>query len=267
MPGPDDPAARDDLTLLVAAAEAAGAIARRHFRTGVASWDKGGGQGPVSAADLEIDAMLRARLRDARPAYGWLSEETPDDPARLGAAALFVVDPIDGTRAFLEGQDSFAHALAVVRGGRAVAGVVHLPMKGLTYTATAGGGAWLNGRPIAAAPGGGAGSPRVLVSKAQLAPELWPGGVPALIRHFRPSLAWRLCLVAEGAFDGMVALRETWHWDIAAASLIAAEAGARVTDRTGAALAFNTPRPTSPGVVAGSPALHASLAARLAPAA
>lgn len=262
MPAPDD-----DLALLVAAAEAAGAIARRHFRARPAAWEKGGGQGPVSEADLEIDAMLRARLRAARPGYGWLSEETADDPARLDAEALFVVDPIDGTRAFLEGQDSFAHSLAVVRGGRPVAGVVHLPLKGLTYTATAGGGAQLNGRPLAAVRPPGPGLPRVLVSRSQLAPELWPGGVPALERHFRPSLAWRLCLVAEGAFDGMLTLREAWHWDIAAGSLIAEEAGARVTDRSGAPLAFNTPRPASPGVIAGGPGLHARLAERLVPAA
>jgi myo-inositol-1(or 4)-monophosphatase len=259
--------APDDLALLVAAAEEAGAIARRHFRAGAASWDKGGGQGPVSEADLEIDAMLRARLGGARPGYGWLSEETPDDPARLAAEAVFVVDPIDGTRAFLEGQESFAHALAVVRGGRAVAGVVHLPMKGLTYTATAGGGAWLNGRRLLAPAAAPAEMPRVLVSRTQLAPELWPGGVPALDRHFRPSLAWRMCLVAEGAFDAMLSLRDTWHWDIAAGSLIAEEAGARVSDRTGAALTFNTPRPTSAGVLVARPALHAGLTARLRPAA
>lgn len=256
MPGPD-------LLLLIEAAEAAGAIARRHFGARPARWDKGGGLGPVSEADLEIDAMLRARLLAARPGYGWLSEESPDDPARLGAEAIFIVDPIDGTRAFLEGQRAFAHALAVAEGGRVTAAVVHLPLMGLTYTAEAGRGAWLNAAPIAAAARSRAGPARLLVGSSQLDPALWPGGLPPVERHFRHSLAWRLCLVAEGAFDGTVTLREAWHWDVAAGALIASEAGARVTDREGRLLRFNTPRPVAAGVIAAPEALHADLAARL----
>lgn len=253
----------DDLELLSAAAEAAGAIARRHFGTRTRWWEKAGGEGPVTEADIEIDAMLRARLTAARPGYGWLSEETADDAARLSAPALFVVDPIDGTRAFLAGNPGFAHALAVVRDGRPSAGVVHLPALGLTYTATAGGGARLTGRPLAAAAGVALDGARLLVSKSQLAPELWPGGVPPVERHFRHALAWRLCLVAEGAFHGTLTLRDAWHWDIAAGALVAAEAGARVTDRSGQALRFNTPVPASPGIIAAPPALHDRLAARL----
>ena len=95
--------------------------------------EKPGGHGPVTEADLAVDAMLRERLLAARPDYGWLSEESEDDPARLGAARLFVVDPIDGTRAFVAGQRFWAHSLAVVAAGEAVAGVVHLPMLGRTY--------------------------------------------------------------------------------------------------------------------------------------
>lgn len=256
-----------DLALLLKAAAAAGAIARRHFGSRPRAWDKGGGQGPVSEADLEIDAMLHERLCAARPDYGWLSEETADDGERLAAPALFVVDPIDGTRAFLAGRPDFAHALAVVRDRQPVAAVVHLPLLDLTYAATAGGGARLNGRTIAPAAPAALDAARLLVGRSQLAPGFWPGGVPPVAPHFRHSLAWRLCLVAEGAFDGTLTFRDVWHWDIAAGALVAAEAGATVTDRRGAALRFNTADPRSAGLLAAPAALHRGLFARLAAAA
>jgi myo-inositol-1(or 4)-monophosphatase len=211
----------------------------------------------VSEADLEIDLMLRERLLAARPGYGWLSEETEDAPDRLAADALFIVDPIDGTRAFLEGQKGFAHALAIARGGRVTAAVVHLPLLERTYTARAGGGAFLNDRPLVTPMRTGLLGARVLASRGQLDPAHWPGGLPAVERHFRPSLAWRLCLVAEGAFHGTVTLRDTWDWDTAAATLIVEEAGARVTDRHGTPLAFNTPAPRSAGLIAGPAGVHA----------
>ena len=139
-----------DLALLEAAAREAGELALGYFGRPGAVREKPGGHGPVTEADLAVDAMLRERLLAARPDYGWLSEESEDDPARLGASRLFVVDPIDGTRAFVAGQRFWAHSLAVVAAGEAVAGVVHLPMLGRTYAAVRGGGARLNGAPIAA---------------------------------------------------------------------------------------------------------------------
>lgn len=252
-----------DLPLLLDAARAAGVIAARHFGTGPDSWDKGCGQGPVSVADLEIDRMLRTTLTAARPTYGWLSEETEDDPSRLTRPHAFVVDPIDGTRAFLDGQTTFAHALAVVHDGIPVAGVVHLPLQDLTYSAVLGGGAWLNGVRLTTPLRQGLTGARLLATRPVMAAAHWPGGVPDIARHFRPSLAWRLALVAEGRFDGMVTLRDTWNWDIAASTLIAREAGATVTDRFGAALRFNTPRPMTAGVLAGSEPVHAGLLSHL----
>lgn len=255
-----------DLALLLEAARHAGSIAERHFGQGTRHWDKGAGQGPVTDADLEIDTMLRRRLLEARPGYGWLSEESADSPDRLDRRSVFVVDPIDGTRAFIDGQRGFAHALAVVTAGQPVAAVVHLPLLGQTYSAVAGQGAYLNGRRLAVAPARcSADGARVLAARPQLAPALWPGGVPKFERHFRPSLAWRLALVAEGAFDAMLTLRETWDWDIAASSLIAREAGAAVTDRYGCLPVFARPDPRNAGVIAAGPRLHAALLMRLQP--
>jgi myo-inositol-1(or 4)-monophosphatase len=201
----------------------------------------------------------------ARPGYGWLSEETPDDPARLDCENVFIVDPIDGTRAFVAGEESFAHALAVARRGRVTAGVVFLPALDRLYCASDGSAALGDGRPIRASTRGALDGAQVLTTKATLAPEKWPGGVPGVERHFRASLAWRLCLAAEGRFDGMLTLRDTWEWDIAAASLIAERAGVVVTDRHGAPLRFNTPAARAEGVLALPPGAHAEALRRLTP--
>jgi len=254
-----------DLALLLAAAEAAGQVAERHFRGGFRVWDKPGGHGPVTEADLEIDALLRDRLGKARPGYGWLSEESAMAKAAAGENAVFVIDPIDGTRAFAEGNEGFAHALAVVRDGQPVAGVVHLPLRGLTYTATRGGGAFLNGAPIRASQYPGVEGARVLASRRHLLPEFWPAGPPQVERHFRSSIAWRICLVAEGAFDAMLTLRDAWSWDIAAASLVAREAAAVVTDASGASLHIDPSAPSSPGLVVAPLLLHRALMERLRP--
>lgn len=261
------PELEGDLSLLIAAAEGAGAIARRHFGADPKVWDKGGGQGPVTEADIEVNDFLHARLTEARPGYGWMSEESDPlgDATRLQAETAFVIDPIDGTRAFAAGEKTFAHALAVVRRGRPVAAVVHLPLLGLTYSASAGAGAWLNGARLAHSGRADPEGARVLAARMAFEPSAWPGGVPEVRRFFRPSLAWRLALVGEGAFDAMITLRDTWDWDIAASTLIAQEAGARVTDRAGRPLRFNTGAARSPGVLAAPPALHGAFLTAMTP--
>ncbi|WP_179378133.1 inositol monophosphatase family protein [Jannaschia marina] len=257
------PGIEADVALLKEAALAAGAIARRHFRNGPETWDKGDGQGPVTEADLEIDAMLRTDLGSARPDYGWMSEETPDSPDRLTRETLFIVDPIDGTRAFIEGSRSFSHSLAIVRNGLPVAAAVHVPLLDRTYLAGAGLGATLNGERIRTTGRGALTAATVLGTKPSFAPERWKGGTPPVERAFRSSLAYRLALVAQGRFDAMITLRMAWEWDIAAGALLVAEAGGRVTDRTGDALRFNNPHPQLDGVVAGTPAVADGLLARL----
>jgi myo-inositol-1(or 4)-monophosphatase len=251
-----------DLDLLIRAAQAGGAEAMRHWRNSPKEWEKPDGAGPVSDADLAVNAVLSAQLRGARPGYGWLSEEDEDD-ARGAGETLFIVDPIDGTRGFLAGEEVFAVALAVVRRGEVVAGVVHLPARQRTYAAEAGGIAMLNGQPIRASDWSGVEAPKVLTSGAALKPEHWPGGVPAMRRIYRPSLAYRLCLVAEGGADAILTLRPTWEWDIAAGTLIAERAGAVVTDGSGAALAWGGRPPQTAGILAASPRLHADLVGRL----
>ncbi len=243
-----------DLDLLIGAARSAGEIARKYFSGTNKVWDKGKGD-PVSEADLAVDTHLRETLTGARPDHAWLSEETEDDERRLNARRLFVVDPIDGTRAFVAGENTWAHSLAIVEDGAPVAGVVYLPMRDKLYAATRGGGATLNGASLRASDRETLRDARVLASRPTFDARHWPDGAPPVQRHFRPSLAYRLSLVGEGRFDGMLTLRDSWEWDIAAGSLIAQEAGATVRDRRGKGLTFNNPHPVNPGVLATAPAL------------
>ncbi|SDY20449.1 inositol monophosphatase family protein [Citreimonas salinaria] len=253
----------NDLSLLIDAARRASEEAKAFIGRDLGVENKAADNSPVTRADLAVDRMLRESLLDARPRYGWLSEETPDDHARLDQEATFIVDPIDGTRAFIDGQKTWAHSLAVARGGVVTAGVVYLPMLDLLYTATTGAGAHLNGRPISVSGTDTLDAAEVLATKPTLDARHWPRGVPAVKRAHRPSLAYRLGLVAEGRFDAMLTLRPAWEWDIAAGSLIMAEAGATVTDRRGGPLRFNRPHPQTDGMLGANPALHAAFLDRM----
>lgn len=253
-----------DLELLQQAAHEAGEIALRYWRQDPQAWDKGGSAGPVSEADLAVNAHLERLLRAARPDYGWLSEESVDGPERLDAHHCFIIDPIDGTRAFLDGQAGFSHSLAIASGDRITAAVVHLPASAMTYSATAGGAALLNGAVIRAQDRDLDGA-TVLTGKPSLEPAFWRGVAPPVRRELRPSLAWRLCLVAEGRFDAALSTRAAWEWDIAAGSLIAERAGCLATEMSGRALGFNSARALADGLVVAAPRLHGQMIQGLSP--
>jgi myo-inositol-1(or 4)-monophosphatase len=256
LPGPED-----DLALLMDAAQLAGPIALSFWKSEPQAWDKPDDAGPVTEADLAVNDALHTMLTKARPDYGWLSEESEADASRLDARRCFIIDPIDGTRAFIAGQAGFAHSLAIAERDRIIAAVVHLPALDLTYTAHADGPAWLNGQPIRPSATGIQGA-RVLTYKSATDPEYWKGGrTPPFSREFRPSLAWRLCLVAEGRFDAALSVRHVWEWDIAAGSLIAQRAGAISTDRHGQPMCFNSPRAMVDGMVVAGPRLHGEMLA------
>jgi myo-inositol-1(or 4)-monophosphatase len=256
-----------DLSLLVEAAQAAGEIAKHFWRKAPKVWEKDAGAGPVTEADLAVNEMLETELRAVRPDYGWLSEESVDDSARLERDACFIIDPIDGTRAFIEGSDGFSHSLAISRGGRITAGVVFLPIRNEMYTATETGPALRNGVAISRPPSSPFGpQTTVITSAASFAPHHWICGTPPNVtRKFRSSLAWRLCLVADGRFDIALSLRPAWEWDIAAGSLIAARAGVMSSDRSGGALRFNQAIPQSNGLITAQPDLHSAISKQIAP--
>lgn len=250
-----------DLDLLVEAATEAGEIARRFWRNDPKVWQKEAGQGPVTEADLASDASLRARLLAARPSYGWLSEESAGS---VGDGPTFIVDPIDGTRAFAAGERTWAVSVAIAVAGVPVAGAVVLPEREKTYAAAQGQGATLNREPLQASPRDALDGADILASKPALRDEHWRDGAPDVSRHFRTSLAYRLALVGEGRFDGMLTLRPTWVWDVAAGLLIATEGGAAVTDRRGAPLSLSEPEAQVDGIIAAAPGVHRGILAALA---
>jgi len=253
-----------DLELLIKAAHTSGEIATGFAMDRLKKWDKDAGAGPVTEADLAVNAYLEDTLQTARPDYGWLSEETEDTAARLGKTRAFVIDPIDGTRSFIEGATTWAHSIAVVENGLPVAAVVYLPLRQKLYAAAKGKGATLNGAPITASKRSALSGAELLAARPAFEPHHWKSAPPDLKRAYRPSLAYRLALVAEGRYDGMLTLRRSWEWDIAAGALLITEAGAKVTDRKGKALSFNKTDPASNGVVASSTGLHAELIKALA---
>jgi myo-inositol-1(or 4)-monophosphatase len=224
----EDRAARA-LTALVDAARLGGETALEHFRPGErtrAHVAYKAGDSPVTAADLAVDRQLAQILRAAFPDAGWLSEETEDDPARLGCEQALVLDPIDGTRAFMSGDSVWAVAIALVERGEPIAGVVHAPALGETFAASKGRGATLNGEPIRAArfstlDGARVAGPRATVAAFAQALGFRPQTGPRL-----RSLAYRLCSVAAARFDIGLASADSHDWDIAAADLILREAGA-----------------------------------------
>jgi myo-inositol-1(or 4)-monophosphatase len=249
-----DSAAAADLALIVEAAHAAGRLAASLREAGL-SVDLKEGASPVTNADLAADALLKETLRRARPEYGWLSEETVDDRSRLAARRVFVVDPIDGTRAFLAGEPFWTVCVAVVEDGRPVAGVVTAPQLAETYAAAAGAGATLNGAAIHASGTGALEGCGMIAHPRMFQHEAWPDPWPAMNISRRNSTAYRLCLVASGAADATVTFAAKHDWDLAAADLIATEAGGYVGDHRGRPFAYNAPIPVQPSLVCAAPAL------------
>lgn len=217
----------DDLELLRATAVAAGIIASGYFRRDIKSWTKENAS-PVSEADIVVDRYLAASLLTARPAYGWLSEETADNPSRLDCDRVFVVDPIDGTRAFLRGEDCWTVCLAVVEMGVPVAGVVYAPARNEMYEAFSGGGARLNGQPLVRTRR--AGAPPLIPAPGAVHQEMQALGLNYTRGPMYPSLAYRMVQVATGHLDAAVARRGSQDWDIAAAAVILREAGLDFAD-------------------------------------
>jgi myo-inositol-1(or 4)-monophosphatase len=255
------------LALLEAAVREGGRIARDLFESGeFKKWDKGKGD-PVTEADLAVDGYLRETLRAARPDYGWLSEETKDDPARLGCRSVFVVDPIDGTVAFIKHRPHFTICAGVVTDGVPVAGAVYNPMTEECFTARAGHGAFLNGARIHVGDRAALEGCRMLGDKPMLEHTAWntPPNTPWPPMHVetRNSIAYRMALVAAGAFDAMLALSSKRDWDLAAAEIILTEAGGIATTHTGARFVYNRESTLQPSLIAAGPKLHDAMLARV----
>jgi myo-inositol-1(or 4)-monophosphatase len=250
----------EDAALLAEAAVAAGQVALGYFRRDPKVWQKAG-DSPVSEADIAADRLLHARLLNARPDFAWLSEETADTAARLDARRLFVVDPIDGTRAFIAGDPVWAVSVAIVEDGQPVAAALYQPATDDLLVAARGRGAWRGLERLVPSARTALGGARFAGPRKAL--ERFAGAGHALdFLPFVPSLALRIAYVADGRVDVAMASARAHDWDLAAAHLIVHEAGGRLTTVDGLALRYNEPEPRHPSLIAAAPGL-ASEAMRL----
>ncbi|MEO5345675.1 MAG: 3'(2'),5'-bisphosphate nucleotidase CysQ [Magnetococcus sp. YQC-9] len=262
------PALSESLAIMTAAAHEAGEAIMRYFRLGqtvsaLAEVREKGFDNPLTKADLEADALLRERLLGSHPHCGWLSEETVDNPDRLAQRAIFVVDPIDGTKEFIAGLPQFALSLALVEEGLPVAACIHNPATNETFTALGGGGSRLNGVPIQVTERRVLHGATCLASRSETARGDWEPFLSEWQVQTMGSIAYKLALVASGRFDMTFTLSPKNEWDFCAGDLLVREAGGRVTHKSGARFRYNQSNPTVRSVLATNDALHAPLLARL----
>jgi myo-inositol-1(or 4)-monophosphatase len=251
-----------DLALALRAVEAAGSAVLPFFRSDTPVEYKSPDQ-PVTEADLLANRILQDVLCGERPTYGWLSEETADSADRLGRERVWIVDPLDGTRSFIDGFPEYAISVGLVERGDARIGVVLNPSTRELYHAVQGGGAYLNDRPIGIAPQDRPGC-TLVASRSELRrgefdalPETWQllplGGT-----------AYKMVKVADGTATAYLSRGPKSEWDVCAAGLIVSEAGGRVVDLAGSPLRFNRPAPFLQGIVVANAAAHTEVLRDLA---
>ncbi len=256
--------AASELALLETAAREAGALARELLTKPLDIRSKGE-EGPVTNIDFAVDALLAERLLDARPDYGWLSEETPDDPTRrLGRARTFMLDPIDGTAALIARVPQWTVCIGIVEDDRAFAGAIYNPMTDEMFLGSPGHGATFNGRPMRTSTRVSLEGARMVGQRSRFADRRWKTPWPKMDIEQRQSIADRLALVGAGQADATILFGWKNEWDIAAGAAIVEAAGGSVSDPWGAPLVLNQTRARVPGVVAASAGLHPLIIERTA---
>ena len=258
----DEPPARAsilkrDSALLADTVREAGALALSLFRTELKNWIKGASS-PVSDADIAVNDLLESRLRSATPDYGWLSEESADDPSRLERRLVWIVDPIDGTRGYLAGKEDWCVSVALVENESPLLAAVFAPASDEFFFAARGQGASCNGMALHATSGieldfSRVAGPKPLVERLRKSSE-------DIVLHPRiGSLALRLCRVADGRLDAAFAGGQSRDWDLAAADLIVHEADGNMTALSGDAILYNRPEVTHGVLVAAGRDRHAGI--------
>ncbi|VAW03244.1 FIG043197: Inositol monophosphatase family protein [hydrothermal vent metagenome] len=250
----------DDEKLLDQAVREAGALALQFYNSSAKSWDKSDGS-PVTEADLAVDAFLKDALMKDRPDYGWLSEETTDNEDRLSCQKVWIVDPIDGTRSFVERTGEWCISAALVENGKPVLAKIFHPLANECYSAVPGGGAMRNGEPIKTTKRDTLENCRLMTRGRVLDPAKWEKPWPHMQTGIATSLALRLCMVADGRFDGTIALGNKCDWDLAAGDLIVREAGGCISNIHGDKLVYNGKNTRQPGglIAAGKPLFNIML--------
>ncbi len=241
-----------DLNIAKEAAIEAGSVILRYYKADYEIQDKSYCN-PVTTADHEANSCIKDILTKARPDYGWLSEETVDSPERLKKDSVWVVDPLDGTKEFIEGIPHFVVSIALVENNKPVIGVLYNPVTDEIFSATANEGAYLNSEPIHCSTKGDVGEMIILNSRTETRRGLWEP-FKGTFRELKAvgSVAYKLGLVAAGKADIFASLRPKNEWDICAGYRIIQEAGGKLIDLNGNDVSFNRQKTIiQPGLIAG----------------
>ena len=247
-----------DSDLLFAAVQEAGVMGLALSKQGVRNWSKPDGS-TVTEADLQIDLFLKTRLHEARPDYGWLSEETPDTPERLSKQRLWIVDPIDGTNSFVNGSDGWCIGAALIEDGHPILAALYQPKADLLYAAARGFGAFCN--QVSMKPNDGDGFVGATLLATGRALKILPGVEAASSPNI--PLLLRLAHVACGKADIALSLGLRNDWDLAAGDLLVSEAGGVITQADGKPMTYNQPVPKQNGLLAAGANRHKAVLAKL----
>ena len=241
-----------DLNIAKEAAIEAGGLILNYYKADYEIKDKGY-HNPVTTADHAADSRLKEILISAKPDYGWLSEETVDSPERLTKERVWVVDPMDGTKEFIEGVPHFVVSIGLVENGIPIVGVLYNPVTGETFSAAQGEGAQLNGEPIRCSTKENVKDMVILNSRSETHRGLWEP-FDGTFRELRAigSVAYKLGLTAAGKADIFASLRPKNEWDICAGNCIINEAGGKLIDLYGNLRQYNLEKTIlEPGLIAG----------------
>src|SRR6266853_290786 len=248
-----------ELTLAKKAARVAGEILRGHWRRGGYHIGSKGVDNPVTAADLEADRAIKKLLHEPFPEYGWLSEETVDNDARLKCRRVWIVDPLDGTKEFINGIPEFSVAIALVEDGVPILGVTYNPIKREMYWAARGTGCHLNTRRVRVTRTRNLKGATVLASRSETARGEWQVFHGMLKVSPTGSVAYKLAMVAAGKGDATFTRSPKSEWDIASGAALIMEAGGVITDIKGREIRFNQSSVKLEGLIADNRILHRAL--------
>jgi len=240
----------------------AGKLALKWFKKDPEQWQKDDGS-LVSKADIEINDLLNKLLKNKNPEFGWLSEENEDDRSRLNKKITFVVDPLDGTKAFLEGKKEFSISVAIVKNGLPISGIVFSPSTGEMFEAEKNKGSWKNNKKVIISNYNRLEKCKMIAFKPMFSHPAWKEPWPKMDVENRNSIAYRMALVASGQYDAMMALNSKNDWDIAAGDLLISESGGIVTLHTNKKIIYNTENTKKPSVIGTNKAIHEKIIKRV----
>ena len=239
----------------VRAAREAGDTIRRWYAMPITVTEKGPDH-PLTRADLESNECIRGHIAKAFPDDGWLSEETADSSERLARRRVWVVDPLDGTKEFIQHIPEFCVCIALVEAGRPIVGVEYNPATDRLYVAVRGQGTTLNGEPARVSSQAKLADAVVMASRSEDKRKEWDPFKPLMRVTLTGSVAYKLAELSVGNGDATFTLTPKNEWDICAGSLLVEEAGGSVTDLEGKPLVWNQPKTLRPGMIASNGTLH-----------